>query len=119
MEKRAFDLADYGDTSKEAIGRRLKAVRAVLGLSQEDMAIQTGMDPKVFQHRESARSMLTPGEAWAIYTRYDLDPRFLLFGNPVSVADRWPAIVDALRSQDEQRALRRQAAARREAKSTP
>lgn len=99
-------LAEYGDSSKEAIGRRLKAMRRSLGdppPSAETVADRLGMGLKVYQHREIGRSTLTFDEAWAVFHAYGIDPRFLIWGDPTPLGSEWPKMRAALLDLDQRR----------------
>ncbi len=93
-------LAGFGSSAKEIIGRRLRAVRDHLGLTQEQMADAIGMDMGIYQHRESARSTLTPAEAWKVFTALGIDPRFVLFGDVQALGRDWPRVKATLLAQD-------------------
>lgn len=96
MDFRDAELARMGDSSKEAIAARLRAVRETLGITQREMAARLGIEGKVYEHREMARSTLTIGEAWEIYTRLGIDPRFTLYGDPIAAGPSWTAIREKL-----------------------
>lgn len=69
------------DDSKEAIGRRLQAVREIVGLNKTQFARNAGLKIQTYGPWENGRREITLDGAKAIRSRYGVPLEFTYFGN--------------------------------------
>ena len=87
-----------GDATPEAVGRRLRLLRASLGLTQAKMSGLMDASIKNYQHMERGSTYPRPAHVKAIFESARIDFNFIYYGDftrlPLDVSDSMQSYVD-------------------------
>lgn len=84
------------DDSREAVARRLEAIRAIEGLSKKDFAEKAGVAPQSYNGYTNGTRELSFDAARRFRKTYGLPLEFIVYGNPRDLPLRYAAAASNL-----------------------
>lgn len=91
-----------GDATPDAVGRRLRLLRASLGLTQAKMSALMDASIKNYQHMERGSTYPRPAHVKAMFESSRIDFNFIYYGDftrlPLDVSDSMQAFIEQRRS---------------------
>ena len=91
-----MQLFEYPDHTPEAMGRRLRAIRSVRGITQRQLAESSNVPIGSIKQVEQGNSRVGPDKVLRISEALNLPVDFIYFGNP-----RWieTGLLESLRAE--------------------